>query len=115
MTFGRTIGAMSRQKIVWFFGLALYQSASACESPIFLTAPRMISRIARGTLFRLPFGLPAGFGLIPPRLRIDLLEIGVSSKGTEAACFGGERVPGSAAGFHDSLVVGQEPVGEIAL
>ena len=40
-------------------------------------------------------------GLIPPRLKIDLFEIGVSSQGAEAACFGGERAPGSTAGFHD--------------
>jgi hypothetical protein len=42
----------------------------------------------------------ARWHLIPPRLSIDLSEVGI----------GGEGVPGFAAGIDDSLIVGQQAV-----
>ncbi len=44
---------------------------------------------------------------LPPRLSIDLSEVGIGGEGLDAAFLGGEGVPGFAAGIDDSLVVGQ--------
>jgi hypothetical protein len=52
--------------------------------------------------------------MIPPRLGFDLFEVGVSGEGSKPAAVGCERVPGIAAGVHDGLVIGQEPMREEA-
>ena len=52
---------------------------------------------------------------LPPRLSFDLFEVGVGGEGAEPTSFGRERVPGGAAGVHDGLVIGEQPVREVAL
>src|SRR5215218_7689969 len=53
--------------------------------------------------------------LIPPRLNLDLFEVGVGGEGVEPTRFGREGVPGRAVGVHDGLVVSEQAMREVTL
>src|SRR5215213_363017 len=53
--------------------------------------------------------------VIPPRLSFELFEVGIGGQGAEPTSFGCERGPGGAAGVHDGLVIGEQPVREVAV
>src|SRR5215211_5348628 len=53
--------------------------------------------------------------MIPLRLSFDLFEVGIGGQGADTTRFSRKLVPGGAAGVHDGLVIGEQPVREVAL